>query len=192
SSLLLALTGRMAGATGELVVGGHSVAAEPRVVRARTSVARIADVVVPEPNLTIAESIVERGLLDNIDGDTVRRRFDAAAGILGLDADHAVLVEELSAIEQTALALALAFIGPADVVVLDDADRGVDLAGLQEICGRLVELAADGTAIVATAVQPPQDTGGLTIVPLTRVGPARTVDPHGSVDPQRSANGSES
>ncbi|WP_051267123.1 ATP-binding cassette domain-containing protein [Nakamurella lactea] len=167
SCLLLALTGRMAGATGELTVAGHSMAAEPRKVRARTSVARISEMIVPEPNLTVAESIVERGLLDDVKGDAVRQRFDAAADILGLPADRGVLVDELSAADRTALALALAFIGPADVVVLDDVDRDVDAQGLQQLCTRMVELGGDGTAIVATALQPPADPTGLTIIPLT-------------------------
>lgn len=167
SCLLLALTGRMAGATGDLTVAGYSLAGSARQVLSHSSVARISDLVVPEPDLTIAESIVERQLLDGARAEGARRRFDAAAGVLGLTADRQALVDDLSAAEQTALAMALAFIAPADVVVLDDVDRGVDAEGLQQLCARMVELAGDGTAIVATAVQPPPDAGGLTVVSLT-------------------------
>lgn len=166
SCLLLALTGRMSGATGDLVIAGHRLSAEPRKVHSRTAVARIGEVVVPEPNLTVAESIVERALLDGVKSGAGRSRFDAAADVLGLAVDPDSLVEQLSAIEQTALALSLAFIAPADVVVLDDVDAGVDAEGLQQLCGRMVELTRDGTAVIATAVQPPGDPTGLTVVIL--------------------------
>ena len=87
SCLLLALTGRMAANTGRLMVAGHLMEDEQSQIRAITAVARIGSLAVPEPGLTVRESIDERCLLDNVDAKIGRTRFDDACNAMRVTFD---------------------------------------------------------------------------------------------------------
>ena len=155
SSLLLALCGRMRGCTGTIGAQGRAVrsARDLRALRRRTSVARISDVVLPEARLTVAESVVERALLDGVRPADAERAFAAAEDLLDTHLDRRTVTERLTAYEQTALAVALALVGPADLVVLDDLDSDLDTDDQRRLLDALVRVAAAGPAVLVSTTE---------------------------------------
>jgi len=168
SSLLLALCGRMRGCTGTVEVLGRVVRSgrDLRALRRRTSVARISDVVLPEARLTVAESVVERALLDGVRPADAERAFAAAEDLLGTPLDRSAVAERLTAYEQTVLAVALALVGPADLVVLDDLDADLDTADQRRLLDALVRLAAAGPALLASTTERASVPDAAVLVPL--------------------------
>lgn len=151
SALLLALTGRMAGAEGVLRVAGIDAIAEPRDVRKLTSVARIADLVIGEPSLSLEDCITERTLADGAPARSRIANYLHAARLLGLDAPRSTLFGELTPADQTRALVALASILPSPLIVLDDLDDGANLAEQAGLWAGLLALADHGTTIVASA-----------------------------------------
>ncbi|HEY0237803.1 MAG TPA: ATP-binding cassette domain-containing protein [Friedmanniella sp.] len=168
SSLLLALCGRMRGCTGALLFRGHLVlrGRDLRALRRRTAVARIAAVVQPEPQLTVAESVVERALLDGVRPATAEQAFAAAEDLLDVRLDRTALVEGLTAYERTALAVALALVRPADLVVLDDLDADLGLADQRRLGDALLRLAEGGPAVLVSTTEPSPVPAGAVLVAL--------------------------
>ena len=120
SALLLTLAGRMRGWTGRCRVAGYDAATQTATLRDRTSLARISDLVDLEPRLTVAESITERALIDAMPLQRAGERFDASCAALGdIGFPRKTLVGELSSLDQTLLAVALATLRPAELVFLD-------------------------------------------------------------------------
>ena len=175
SSLLLALSGRMRGSAGTLRLHGRAVRSgrDLRRLRATTAVARIATLVVPEPRLTVAESVVERALLDGVRPAGAERAFADAEARLGIRLDRDVLVEQLSAYDRTALAVALALVRPADVVVLDDVDTDLDVDDQRRLLDALVGLAADGPAVLVTTTDASPVPADALLVTLAALSKAR-------------------
>ncbi len=160
SALLLTLAGRMRGWTGRCRVAGYDAATQIATLRDRSSVARISDLVDLEPRLTVAESITERALIDAMPLPRAGERFDASCAALGeLDLSRKTLVGDLSSLDRTLLTVALATLRPAELVVLDDAQRGLDGEQLARLMTGLVGLVETGTAVVISvldaAVLPP-------------------------------------
>ncbi|MFT3888258.1 MAG: ATP-binding cassette domain-containing protein [Arachnia sp.] len=160
SAFLLALAGRMRGIEGELQVDGIDAIASPGHVRKITSVARISDLVVAEPKLSLEDCITERTLADAAPARQRHATYLRAALLMGLDEPRSTLFGQLSPADQTRAAVALACIRPAPLIVLDDIDRETTLADQADLWADLLRLAADGHTIVAatserTAV--PQD-----------------------------------
>lgn len=156
SALLLTLAGRMRGWTGSVQVAGYDAATQTRLLRDRSSVARISDLVDLEPRLTIAESITERALIDGMQIARAGSRFDASCERLGVVFDRAKLVGELSALDQTRLAVALATMRPAEVVFLDEARRGLDAEQFTSLLAGLVRLVDAGTLVVIAVLDTDQ------------------------------------
>ena len=150
STLLLALTGRMRGVSGELVVAGQDGVAHPRRVAKISAVARIADLVELEPALSIEDCITERGLAEAAPARSRLAEFLHASGLLGLEAPLGVSVGTLKPVDQTRLAIALACIRPADLLVLDDLDHGANLGEQEALWQGLLDLAETGVTIVAS------------------------------------------
>ncbi|MET0863480.1 MAG: ATP-binding cassette domain-containing protein [Nakamurella sp.] len=148
SSLLLALTGRMAANTGTLTVAGHSMADKPAAIRAITAVARIGAVADLEPGLTVSEAISEHCLTEDVNALVGRARFDDACIALGLTFNPTELVATLVGDLATLFSVALACVRIAAVIVLDDFDRGVSAATQQRMLDALIRLAATGPTIV--------------------------------------------
>lgn len=170
SSLLLALCRRMRDTTGTLLAQGRPVRTgrDLRALRQRTSVARIASLVLPEARLTVAQSVVERALLDGVRPADADRAFAAAEDLLQAPLDRATLTERLTAYEQSVLAVALALVRPADLVVVDDVDADLDLADQRRLLDALVRVAVSGPAVVATTTEPspvPADAVLVTLAP---------------------------
>lgn len=153
STLLLALTGRMRHVSGSLLVAGHDGIAHPRQVRAVTAVARVANVIAPEPTLSLDDCLTERTLFDAASPRTRLANYFHAAHLLGLDAHPDTLYRDLAPIDRTRAALALASVRPSALIVLDDLDLGLTLAEQEDLWRGIAALAADGPAIVAATTE---------------------------------------
>jgi ABC-type branched-subunit amino acid transport system ATPase component len=150
SCLLLTLTGRMAANTGRLMVAGHLMEDAEAKIRAITAVARIGSVAVPEPGLTVRESIDERCLMDNVNAKVGRTRFIDACNAMRVTFDPTALVGSLIGEQATLFAVALACVRISAVLVLDDLDRGVSAAMQQTMLDALIRLAATGPTIIVS------------------------------------------
>ena len=153
SSLLLALTGRMGITMGMLAIAGRKLADSASEVRALTSVARIGNTIGPEPALTINESVDESCLLDNVNMAEGRLRFAEACTALDLTVEPSLLIGDVGGERATLLAVALACVRISAVIVVDDIDRGVDIATQHRIVAaldRLTKMTKTGPAIIVT------------------------------------------
>lgn len=154
SALLLTLAGRMRGWTGSCRVAGYDAAAQAAELRDRSSLARIGNLVDLEPRLTVAESVTERALIDAMPLPRAGERFEVACAALGgLDLPRKTLVGDLSSLDRTLLTVALATLRPAELVVLDDAQRGLDAEQLGRLMTGLVGLVEAGTCVVVSVLE---------------------------------------
>lgn len=174
SSLLLALGGRLRGGSGALIAEGRPVRTRAtwHRLRLRSSLARLGTIVGPEPRLTVEESLAERALLDAVPPVAARRAFAAAEDQLGVHLDRWVLVERLRAYDRTALAVALARVRPAELVLLDDADVGLDRLDQHRLMAALVDVARSGPAVLISTVETaevPADADLVTLAPAQEV-----------------------
>lgn len=170
SSLLLALCGRMRDCTGLVRWQGRPVRTgrDLRALRRATSVARISTLVLPEARLTVAQSVVERALLDGVGPADAERAFAVAEDLLDVHLDRATVTERLTAYERTGLSIALALVRPADLVVLDDLDADLDLTDQRRFADGLVRVASHGPAVLASTTEPasvPTEAVLVTLVP---------------------------
>lgn len=165
SALLLAIGGRMRGLTGSLRVAGFDGTSQTstnqtrqtrnsqtRQIRDTTSIARVAGLVDLEGQLTVADSITERSLIDALPGLRSAGVFEHAEKILDRRFDRKLLVDDLSALDRTLLAVALATLRPAHVLLLDDADLQLSLADERLLMAALQRVTDTGVTVVATAL----------------------------------------
>jgi ABC-2 type transport system ATP-binding protein len=157
SMALLALAGRAATTGGELAVAGVTALG---VIRRLVSVARIGGAVELEPDLTVGDLVRERRLL-GARGDAPE--WKARSGDL---------VGDLPDLDALLLAVALAAMDRPAVIVVDDVDLRLDDADRAAAWAALDAVAAEGPAVVASAVQPP---AGAAVTMLARTMPSRTV-----------------
>jgi ABC-2 type transport system ATP-binding protein len=153
SSLLLAVVGRMRGLTGRLSVAGVDAVEEHRTVAQRTSIARISDLVELEGQLSVAECITERALIDAVAPQHAETLFAAMERTVGFEVARRDLVDELPALEQAVVAVILATLRPSRLVVLDDADARLDIADQRLLYEALRAIAAAGPAIAISTTE---------------------------------------
>ena len=190
SALLLALTGRLQGVRGELVLTGGPVdvaldgperpaarayrppidaARHPHALRARTAVAHTTDVVELEPALTVAEVVDERCLADGVRRRAGRARFALLADAVRLSVAPEAVVGELSAPDRALLAAVVACLRPARLVTFDDVDATLTIDELVALHAALDVLKDHGHpfAVSAVASAPvPRDAVVLTLPPV--------------------------
>jgi ABC-2 type transport system ATP-binding protein len=166
SALLLAACGRMRGVTGTVRL--NSRPARPRALRAVTSVARLSSLLQPEAQLSVGESIVERTLVDGVQSADADRAMAAAEDVLQVSFDRSRLVDQLDAYDRALLCVALATIRPTELVVLDDADRGLSLDDQRRLLAALARLAATGPAVLTSTTEPAAVPASAAVV---RLGP---------------------
>ncbi len=172
SALLLTLAGRMRGWTGWVRVAGYDPAAQTQLLRDRTSLALVDDLVTLEPRLTVAESITERSLIDAVPLAKAGTRFDAACAALEVEFPRAAEVGRLCALDQTRLAVALATMRPAEIVFLDSAHRGLDEMECAALMAGLEALVSAGTLVVVTVLESSKLPPGASIHRLVRFEPS--------------------
>lgn len=154
STLLLALTGRLRPVVGELSVGGLDAMKHPGKVRAATAIARLGDLIHPEKSLTLDDCLTERTLFDAADPKTREANYLHAARLLGLDAHRGTLFGDLTPLDRTRAALALACVRPSTVIVLDDLDDNVTVEEQRALWDGVAALAADGQPVIAATTEP--------------------------------------
>lgn len=152
SSLLLTLTGRMAATTGRARVCGVDLPGGASRVRARTAIARLGHSIGVDGTQLVTETVAEHRTMDG-GSDT---SFDAAAEVVGFHGRLTEQVDELPAVEQTLLHIALAGAAPADVLVVDDTESGLTPDEQDRVWQALADLAATGPVIVAASSTPPR------------------------------------
>lgn len=153
SALLLALTGRMRGVTGELVVDGHDAFSHPRQVRRITSVARIDELVEAEPALTLEDCITERTLADAAPARSRMAHYLHTAHLLGLVGPLTRTYGDLSPADQVRASIALASILPSPLIVLDDIDRKTTSNEQTELWEGFAKLAEEGVTVIASTAE---------------------------------------
>lgn len=164
SSLLLALTGRMRGVTGDLEVAGGS-AVRPRSLQSVTSVARLGTIVDLDDPLTVGESVTERCLADGLPEREGSHRMTVLGDTLGFRVPREATVGELSMLTRVLLMTLLAQLRPAAVTVLDDLDHDLSPQDQAVALEHLAAFAAaTGTVVVVSTVAAPHlPTGGVLI-----------------------------
>ena len=175
SNLLLALTGRMGITAGLLAIAGRKLADSAAEIRALTAVARIGNIIGPEPALTVHESVDESCLLDNVNMAEGRLRFAEACTALDLTVEPSLLIADVGGERATLLAVALACVRISAVIVVDDIDRGVDIATqyrIVEALNRLTKMTKTGPAIIVSTA----DRGPVSGVPVIVELPPRVVE----------------
>ena len=152
SALLLAIGGRMRGLTGSLRVAGFDGTNQSREIRANASLARISHLVDLEGQLSVGDSITERALTDGLPGARAAAVFEHVEKILDVTFDRTLLVDDLSALDRTLLAVALATLRPAHLLLLDDADAGLDLTDQRRLMAALQRVAETGVTVIASTL----------------------------------------
>ena len=165
SALLLAVSGRMAGLTGTVGLGDRT-RTRPAELRRCTSLARLATLVGPEDRLTVAESLTERALIDGVRVADAEKAVALAEQAFALAFPRERLVEELGAYERALLCVALAVVRPAELVLLDDADRGLDVADQVRLYAALERLCATGPTVLVTTTELAAVPAGVAVIPL--------------------------
>lgn len=172
SALLLALGGRMRGLTGSVRLGGRAARSRPAELRARTAVARLATLVEPEGRLTVGESMTERALVDGVQDADADAAMARAEEVFGATVERGLLADDLTAYERALLCVALALVRPSDLVLLDDADRGLDVADQGRLLEALARLCATGQTLVLSTTELTSLPTGTHVVPLRPPSPA--------------------
>lgn len=167
SSLLLALTGRMRGVSGDLAVAEGS-AARPRSLQAVTSVARLGTIVDLDDPLTVGESVIERCLADGLPEREGSHRMTVLGDTLGFRVPREATVGELSMLTRVLFMTLLAQLRPAALTVLDDLDHDLSPQDQAVALNHLAAFAADtGTVIVVSTVAAPHVPSGGTLIRLS-------------------------
>jgi ABC-2 type transport system ATP-binding protein len=171
SALLLAVSGRMRGLTGSVRLGQHAAGSRSRDLRRRTAIARLANLVGPEGQLTVGESMVERALIDGVQAGDADAAVAEAEAVFDLAFDRDVLVDQLPAYEQSLLAVALAMVRPADLILLDDADASLDVAEQTRLLAALSRLSGTGRTVITTTTEAAAVPADATVIALTLPAP---------------------
>ena len=146
TSALLALSGRMKRAEGRLSVAGST---DPAEIRRLGSVARAEGTAELDHERRVDEVATERAILARtVDGPA---RLGELLPSVGLGVHSRAYIGELSADARTRLQIALALMDDPAVIVLDDLDRGIPVAGQVELWRVLVQL---DVGVVASTVEP--------------------------------------
>lgn len=152
SALLLALVGRMQGASGHLRLGEVDGIRHPHRLRRVTAVAHISGYVELEPALTVAEAVDERCLLDGLSRREGRRHLAELQDAVGFHPDPRARVGSLPAEDVTVLTCLLACLRPAEVVVYDDLDTSLTVPQLERVHRVLDVLCSLGHRFVVSAL----------------------------------------
>lgn len=188
--LLCALAGRMAGTRGQLRVAGIDAIADQRALRRATAVARIGNYVDLEDGLTVGDAITERALLEDERRSPAAAHYAHAAALIDLRVDHRDRIGQLDPLVRAKLTLALACIRPAELIVLDDAERDLNVVEQALLWGCMAAISADGTPVVAATAEATTVPPGVAVIDLVpqdaavpdEAGPEEEADPEEVVE----------
>jgi ABC-2 type transport system ATP-binding protein len=154
SALLLAAAARLAVGTGRGRLAGHDLRTHARQARKHAAVARIADLVDLEPQLTVGESLVERSLTEGVSAVRAERALAECEALWSCEFPRDALVADLDALDRARLTLALARVRLADLVVFDDVDHDLEPTDQQQLYAAMSASCASGAAVLATTTDP--------------------------------------
>lgn len=182
SLLLLALIGRTRPIGGSLRVAGLDAYARSRALRKISTAARIGSFVDLEPRHSVRDARRDRAAFEGLGDSDAERRYSEACDALQLKVPDESLIEDLSRLQQTQLTLALAAQQSSNLIVLDDADRGLNLADQDQLY-RSIDALIDstGSTVVVTSVEPESIPDHAARIPLPAPG---SVDPRHSTATQ--------
>ena len=158
TSLLLSLAGRMHLSEGTVDVGSLRVSgpktsgAALRAIRSRVAVARIADLVGLDPELTLHHNIRDAADWVGVKRSVAVEKFDAWRERLELELDPQMRLSELPSIEATAAHLILATLGDPDLIVLDDISDRLTVGERRQIWTIVRQIAESGPVVVASTL----------------------------------------
>ena len=189
TSLLLALAGRMHLSEGTVDVGSLRVSGPKssgsslRAMRGRVAVARIADLVGLDPELTLHHNIRDAADWVGVKRSVAVEHFDAWRERLDLELDPQMRLSELPSIEATAAHLILGTLGNPDMIVLDDISDRLTVSERRRSWAIVREVAAPGPVVIASTL----DT--LTLDADVVVTLAREHLPKHAMEPEGSSEG---
>ena len=148
STTLRMLTGLLKPTSGEVLILGQSIEAEPMAVKA--AIGLVPDDLPLFDRLTGDETLLFTGRIHNLGVTEARRRTDELLEYFDLNDARAQPVMEYSLGMKKKLALAAALIHRPKVLFLDEALNGVDPVSVKTIADLLRSLVASGVTIFFT------------------------------------------
>ena len=148
STTLRMLTGLLKPTSGEVVILGHSIEADPMAVK--SSIGLVPDDLPLFDRLTGEETLLFTGRIHGLDVTEARRRSDELLEYFDLAEARAQAVLEYSLGMRKKLALAAALVHKPKVLFLDEALNGVDPVSVKTVADLLRSLVASGMAIFFT------------------------------------------
>ncbi len=145
STLMDAVVGRVRPSAGEVRVFGRPVAADPRAARRQIGYAG-QDLAV-YPTLTVAENVSDWAAVAGLRGRSRRSTVDSALAAMRLTDLRDRPVRTLSGGEQRRVHCAMAVVGRAPLLLLDEPTVGVDPQTRTAVLEQVARLAAEGTAV---------------------------------------------
>ena len=165
TALLLTLSGRMRPSGGQLAVDGHPLPRAARRVRGIASLALCPGVNDLDDRLTVGEHLTERLLLRLRPAPrAARAEALAAAGLDGLDTGRRT--GALTAAQRRRLGVALALLDEPRLILVDEADTGLDAAEQEAFWAVLRDVADAGTTTVAACADAERAAGLADVVEL--------------------------
>lgn len=189
SALLLALSGRLKGVKGHLVINGEDAMSKTRQLRKHISVGRISGLAELEPNLTVGESRDERAIADGLGQRKGRDRFRLLEEVLGHYFQLDQWVDHMPAVERTLLTVVLGSLVPSTHVVIDDLDDSLTAEQLAFIYDAMLAIQqADGRDFIVSALDQNAIPANATCVHLASPAPRTPPDLLPSSIIRRNAN----
>lgn len=133
---------------GDATLSGHSICAEPQLVRRMVGV--VPQEIAIYPMLTATENLRFFGLIYGLKGRLLESRIDEALEFVGLEHQRDKTAEIMSGGMKRRLNLAIALVHHPKLILLDEATVGVDPNAREHIFEIVCELRDTGTAILYT------------------------------------------
>lgn len=149
TTLMRLLLGMLRPDSGRAIVLGHDAANAPPVVWTR--VGHLIETPFAYPELTVRQNLSAAALLHTVTGSAVERSVDDAIVRFGLGPWANRRSSQLSLGNRQRLGLASAMIHHPSVVVLDEPANALDPAGVVFTRDLLLELAAEGAAVLVSS-----------------------------------------
>jgi ABC-2 type transport system ATP-binding protein len=165
------LIGRSPKLGGTLQVAGVDAIGQPRRLQKISTAARIGKYIDLEPRHSVTQALLDRTAYEGLRRTDADRSYRRAAEILELKVADDELVEDLSRYQQSLFAVALACLRENTLLVLDDADRGLNIGDqvrLYQALDALID--ATGTTVVVSSVEPASIPADASAVELPAAG----------------------
>lgn len=138
---------------GALSVCGYILPDQATAARRKVGLARLPSHATADASMRVGECVHAQLMISDLPADT--DVFDAAADVIGLNADPARAVADLSPLEQRLFAVALTLTLPVELMLLDHVDHQLDDAARTELWRALSAVSRTGTAVVAGSASEP-------------------------------------